>query len=381
MGSINEHASVCCHIIPPHMSTRHTTHKLQTLGLTVQEAVDRHQECCKNFRAERQKAVHQTFTVASAVIKKPVFQVYNANHRTQLPGTIYNVNENLQTLDLDAYSALSSAKKTYNFYLDVLGRSSVDNQNMALKSTVHFDRDYDNAFWDGQQMVYGDGDGEIFGPFTRNLDVIGHELTHGVTQYLSGLVYAKEPGALNEHLSDVFGKCVQHYDQALIAKSTGVVAVYDGIIGKGLLLNYNGKPYPGLRSMKEPGTAYVDHPVLGTDPQPGRMSKYQKLPNTEDGDNGGVHINSGIPNHAFWIFYENLKKKGIGTGMIFDIPAQVWYETAQRIPPTCKFQAFANQTIVSASADKVKKYITSLGADYFKVQETLRGAWQEVQVI
>ena len=153
---------------------------------------------------------------------------------------------------------------------------------------MHYGRGYDNAFWDGTQMVFGDGDGTVFNRFTIAVDVIGHELTHGVTEHTAALVYQGQSGALNESISDVFGSLVKQ--QALGQDA----AAADWLIGAGLFTaQVKGV---ALRSMKAPGTAY-DDPQLGKDPQPATMADYVE---TTD-DNGGVHLNSGIPNHAFYL--------------------------------------------------------------------------------
>ena len=130
---------------------------------------------------------------------------------------------------------------------------------MRLIASVHYDKDFDNAFFDGEQMVFGDVDDVIFVGFTKAIDVIGHELTHGVTQFSSGLAYQGQSGALNESISDVFGSLVKQYR----AKETAKRA--DWLIGAGLLAK--GVKGVALRSLKAPGTAY-DDPVLGADPQP-----------------------------------------------------------------------------------------------------------------
>ncbi len=167
-------------------------------------------------------------------------------------------------------------------------RDSLDNKGLILTGTVHYGREYQNAFWNGQQMVFGDGDGEIFNRFTIAIDVVAHELSHGVTETEAGLIYFEQSGALNESLSDVFGSLVKQYH----LKQTADEA--DWLIGEGLLADgINGK---GLRSMSAPGTAY-DDPLLGKDPQPGHMKDFIK---TRE-DNGGVHLNSGIPNRAFYL--------------------------------------------------------------------------------
>src|SRR5262249_49533152 len=149
----------------------------------------------------------------------------------------------------------------------------------------------DNAFWDGRQMIYGDGDGQQFLSFTRSVDVIGHEMTHGVTQHEAGLIYWGQTGALNESLSDVFGSMVKQYVNNQTADQA------DWLIGQGLFTPL--VKGVAIRSLKAPGTAYgvpVPDPVLGKDDQPSHMSNY----NHTLQDNGGVHINSGIPNNAFY---------------------------------------------------------------------------------
>ena len=161
-------------------------------------------------------------------------------------------------------------------------------------ASVHYDQDYDNAFWNGDQMVFGDGDGVIFTGFTKALDVIGHELTHGVTQFTANLDYNAQSGALNESFSDVFGSLVKQY------RNGEDTASADWLIGKGILAP--GIHGVALRSMKAPGTAYDDPKLGGKDPQPADMSGYV---DTAD-DNGGVHLNSGIPNHAFFLLADQL---------------------------------------------------------------------------
>jgi Zn-dependent metalloprotease len=179
---------------------------------------------------------------------------------------------------------------------------------MRLDSTVHYGKSYNNAFWNGTQMVYGDGDGEIFQRFTKCIDVVGHELTHGVTQYEAALEYEGQAGALNESFSDVFGSLVKQYSLNQTADKA------DWLIGAGLF----GRKVKGiaLHSMKEPGTAYND-PILGKDPQPGHWKKY----NRTSSDNGDVHINSGIPNRAFYLTAIELG------GYSWEKAGKIWYIT------------------------------------------------------
>jgi Zn-dependent metalloprotease len=232
--------------------------------------------------------------------------------------------------DIAVNEAYNYAGNTYDFYMNAYQRNSVDGMGMRLDSTVHYDQQYDNAFWDGQQMVYGDGDGTIFDRFTKCLDVIGHELTHGVTQFTAGLTYQGQPGALNESMSDVFGSLVK---QMTLGQTAGQA---DWLIGAGLFMpNIQGV---ALRSMKAPGTAYND-PNLGQDPQPADMAHYD---NTTD-DHGGVHINSGIPNRAFF-----LTATQIG-GNAWEKAGKIWYVTlTQRLQSNSDFQAAADLTYAVA---------------------------------
>ncbi|CAM5715267.1 Neutral metalloproteinase OS=Streptomyces alboniger OX=132473 GN=CP975_11405 PE=3 SV=1 [Streptomyces alboniger] len=181
-------------------------------------------------------------------------------------------------------------------------------------------------------MVFGDGDGEIFLDFTIPIDVIGHELTHGVTQYTANLTYFGQPGALNESMSDVFGSLIKQY-----ARFGQTAAEADWLIGAGLLApSVTGK---ALRSMKEPGTAYDDD-VLGKDPQPATMDDYVRTGR----DNGGVHINSGIPNHAFY-----LAATALG-GYAWEKAGQVWYDalTGGELTERAFFGDFAKLTVKAA---------------------------------
>jgi Zn-dependent metalloprotease len=203
---------------------------------------------------------------------------------------------------------------------------------MHLVSTVHYQQGYDNAFWNGEQMVYGDGDEDLpfderlFNRFTAAVDVIGHELTHGVTQFEAKLIYYEQSGALNESFSDVFGSLVKQRIRAQTAD------VADWLIGEGLFTsNVAGK---AIRSMKDPGSAY-DDPVLGKDPQPGHMKKYVKT----TADNGGVHINSGIPNRAFY-----LTAVEIG-GYAWEKAGRIWYVTLRdKLKPDSDFRDAARMT-------------------------------------
>jgi Zn-dependent metalloprotease len=195
---------------------------------------------------------------------------------------------------------------------------------------VHFDRDFNNAFWNGQQMVYGDGDGEIFLPFTHSLSVVAHELSHGVVQTSGGLIYQDQSGALNESFADVFGVLTVQFTKRQEAPEA------DWLVGDGIL----GPDIQGvaLRSMKAPGTAYSD-PLLGQDPQPFHMDDYVAT----SSDSGGVHINSGIPNHAFYLLAQYLG------GRAWEKAGHIWYDTLQDLNnPHASFRQWADASVEAA---------------------------------
>ena len=233
----------------------------------------------------------------------------------------------------DEVVRLQGLGATWDFYFDVYGRQSIDDEGLPLDATVHFGSDYNNAFWNGHQMVFGDGDGELFNRFTIALDVIGHELTHGVTEATAGLLYQGQSGALNESVSDVFGSLVKQ--RVLGQDATGA----DWLIGAGLFTA--AVQGVALRSMRAPGTAYDDD-VLGRDPQPDHLRGYVE---TSD-DNGGVHINSGIPNHAFYLAATSLG------GSAWEVAGRIWYDTlvSGGLKPDADFVTFAAATVQAAQA-------------------------------
>jgi len=258
--------------------------------------------------------------------------VYNAQNQTGLPGTMARSEGQAATGDVAIDQAYDGAGATWTFYRTVFNRDSIDNAGMPIESSAHYGSGYDNAFWNGSQMVYGDGDGTVFHDFTGALDVIGHELTHGVTQSESGLVYHGESGALNEHLSDVFGILVKQY------KGNQGAAAADWLIGAGVLVSPNAR---GLRDMLHPGTAYSNIPEIGSDPQPDNYANLY----TGTFDNGGVHLNSGIPNKAFASY-----AVAVG-GNAWEIPGKVWYQvaTASGLPATANFKQFKQLTLQAAT--------------------------------
>ncbi|WP_231919887.1 protealysin inhibitor emfourin [Microlunatus soli] len=281
--------------------------------------------------------------------------VYTAGNSEQLPGEVARKDGDQPTGDAAVDEAWQSSAQIWDLFADVFDRRSVDGNGTAITITVHYGTDYDNAFWDGRQLVFGDGDGEVFERFTKPMDVMAHEFTHGVTEHTAALDYQGQSGALNESISDVF---------AAICKQRGgdqTADEADWLIGEGLF-----KPdieAVALRSMKEPGTAY-DDPRLGKDPQVGSMADYA---DTTD-DNGGVHINSGIPNRAFY-----LAAVGLG-GRSWEQAGPIWYAalTGGEVTAGTDFAGFAEATVAAAGR---------LFADDPAVADAVRAAWTGVGVL
>ncbi|MGN6503897.1 MAG: M4 family metallopeptidase [Pseudolysinimonas sp.] len=258
--------------------------------------------------------------------------VSDAQGRESLPGVVVRSEGEGPVGDAAADEAYDGLGATFDLFAEVFGRDSIDGAGMRLPATVHYSQDYDNAFWNGERMVFGDGDGEIFRRFTASLTVIGHELAHGVTQYLAGLVYRGQSGALNESVSDVFGALVEQYALGQEAADAS------WLIGDGLFTDE--VEGVALRSMKAPGTAYDDD-VLGRDPQPAHMNDYVQT----DDDDGGVHLNSGIPNKAFYLTAQRLG------GHAWERAGRIWFDTlSSGLRPTTDFAGFARATLAAAAA-------------------------------
>ena len=215
--------------------------------------------------------------------------------------------------------------------------------------TVHYEQDYDNAFWNGTQLVFGDGDGKVFGRFTKPVDVLGHELTHAVTQFTADLTYQGQSGRAQR----VGVRLLRHR-----ASSSGCSA-RPPTRPTGWSARASSCPAStarALRDMAHPGTAY-DDPTLGKDPQVGDMADYV---DTTD-DNGGVHTNSGIPNRAFY-----LAATAIG-GDTWEGAGQIWYAalTGGQVTADTDFAGFAAATIAAAGdhADAVRQAWATVGVD------------------
>ncbi len=331
-------------IVPPHILREIARNTTGTTRNWAEQSLMR----SERIRGARERLRGLALAVPAGTKRRTV---YDAQGGTHPPFKLVRGETDGPVDDQAVNEAFDGAGSTYDFYLSTFQRNSIDGRGMRLDSVVHYDHHMDNAFWNGTEMTYGDGDGAYFDRFTKCLDVIGHELTHGVTEHTAGLEYAGQPGALNESMSDVFGSLVKQFAAGQSA------AQADWLIGKGLFLPGKVKG-EALRSMKAPGTAY-DDPVLGKDPQPGHMKDYV---NTSD-DNGGVHINSGIPNRAFYLAAMSLG------GKAWETAGHIWYAALLQLQPTATFQDAANATAAAAGQ--------KFGAGE---QRAVRDAWAQVGI-
>lgn len=246
-------------------------------------------------------------------------ETYTAKNRTRLPGTLMEDSDNYWE-DGAAVDAHAYAQRTYDYYLNSHGRKSFDGQGALIRSTVHYGRNYNNAFWNGIQMVYGDGDGQQFLELSGALDVVAHELTHAVTEKTADLVYQNESGALNESMSDIFGAMIDNEDWLM-----GEDVYTPGVDGD------------ALRSLADPT-------------ENGDPDHYSKR-YTGTQDNGGVHINSGINNKAAYLLAEGGTHYGVTvSGIGRDAAAKIYYHALTHyLTPYSNFSAMRNAAIQSAA--------------------------------
>lgn len=247
-------------------------------------------------------------------------------------------------------------------FFQKLGIDSFDGKGMPVKAAVHVGQNYNNSYYTRGTVNFGDGDGWLFKDDAKDLTVVAHELGHGIVgMYLGGLVYWGQSGALNESFADILGVSALQY--VLGEKAVPQASWLFNQVGMVPYEDENGNEvHPALRSLKAPGTAYVDHPLIGTDPQPADMSGYY----AGSEDNYGVHINSGIPNHAFYLAATKLGGQG------WDTILPVWIETARVLPARTNFKTFAETTL------RIAKSLYEGRPD---VVRAIRQAWNKVRVL
>jgi hypothetical protein len=334
-----------CSFVPPYLLARlAATHHDDDVG-----------GCCRStlvldaeLRRRRETTPAAMPGLAPGAVLDGPFAVHSADNGTSLPGRLVRGASDGPTGDVAVDEAHAGVRASLALFAEVYGRASYDGAGAPVVATVHYGRSYDNAFWDGRQLVFGDGDGRVFTRFTKPVDVLGHEFTHAVTEHTAGFVYQGQSGALNESMSDVFASCLK---QRLLGQTAEQA---DWLVGEGIFLpTVRGR---ALRSMAEPGTAY-DDPALGKDPQVGSMDDY--IETTQD--NGGVHLNSGIPNRAY-----HLAALAIG-GEAWEGAGRIWYAAlTSGLGPDTDFATFAAAT-VTAAADVSEA-----------AREAVAGAWSEV---
>lgn len=311
--------------------------------LTIQQS-----RLCRRRRSERMVEME----IFSGVVKekKAIRQVYDSQNTYNSRVKLVREEGTSPSSDETVNNAYEYVGQVFGYFHDVMGRNSIDNQGMDLVINVHFGEKYQNAFWDGDEIVLGDGDGKIFSNFSKSLDVLAHELAHGITQFSANFKYSGQSGALHEHFSDVFGSAITQHAAGQNANNA------DWLIGNEIM----GPELYGesLRSMSEPGTAY-DNSLLGKDLQPSHMDNYYK----GSGDNFGVHINSGILNKAFYL---------ASTEVSTEKAARIWYNSLQKLWPNANFND-AVKIIVETTRYMVKEELVPQGAT-----QKVRTAFREV---
>ncbi|TMM57341.1 M4 family metallopeptidase [Maribacter algarum] len=290
-----------CLIIPPHI-----LEELAKLGNTS----------CKKTLNDTHRILQKRNGILNNLLIREVVEgdgdrfVYDCQNRNQQRVEMVRQEGGEATDDESVNKAYVTSGFVRDYFKNTFGLNSIDDNGLDIISNVHYGKDYNNAFWDGDEMTYGDGDGKEFKDFASAIDVVAHELAHGITQFLANLEYQSQSGALNEHFSDVFGTIIkQKYLNQDISEA-------DWLIGDTVVT----EEFPGvaIRSMKAPGTAN------DFDSQPDHMDNYY----SGNADNQGVHINSGIPNKAFYL---SCLEIGI------DDCAMIWFETLKALWRTADF--------------------------------------------
>ncbi|HEX7705724.1 MAG TPA: M4 family metallopeptidase [Thermoanaerobaculia bacterium] len=315
-----------CSFVPPHVLRRIAERGDEGDRVAALATL----ELSRRPRSERQASVLLAGVLTPAPRRKRR-TVFDARGTHELPGLHMRGEGSSRVRDPQVNEAYESAGRAYDFFRRVYGRHSIDDRGIRLDSTVHFGEGFSNAHWDGRRVIYGDGDGRYFRGFTSSIDVVTHELTHGVSQYSAGLGFSGQTGAIAEHMSDVFAVLARQYWRGETTDQS------DWLIGSGIFTDaVSGS---AIRSMKAPGTAY-DDPILGRDPQPSHMSDFVRT----RANHGGVHINSGIPNHAFY------RVAAMLGGHAWETAGRVWYDAlTRRLTPRTTFQQCADATALSAA--------------------------------
>jgi Zn-dependent metalloprotease len=324
----NDVGTCSCFIVPKKVLERFANdNKLSTQQRQYFADAAKLEDEWRKTRAQAAKLVEMNramlptgMTAASiATAAPPTLLVFDCQHGIALPGVpIPNPDA---SSDPSAKRAFKETKGVVDFYQQVFGRNSLDNAGLTLISSIHFSVNYNNAGWNGTQMSYGDGDGNIFIDFTKSNDVIGHELTHGITQFTAAFAYKNQSGGLNESMSDVFGSMFRQWS------ANQTVSAADWLIGKEIVgPGAAARGFTCLRDMSNPAAKHC------LAPQPTHFSQYQ---------NGmDPHDASGFPNLAFY-----KAATAIG-GKSWEKTGKIWYQalTGFAPSPNMKMSVFANRT-------------------------------------
>ena len=342
---MKNHQRCTCHIIPPFVLDA-----LKKAGVDVSSQTKTISREFRQRRAEQLAFRSQASVLVTPPTKNADRLVYDCKTTQTQRLLLVRKEGGAAATDPVVNQVYENAGAVRSYYKDMFNYLSVDNHGADLILNVHFGKAYANAFWDGDEMTFGDGDGQVFINLANALDVTAHELTHGVVQYTAGLNYQGQAGALNEHYADVFGSVIKQ----VAKKQTAATA--DWLIGDEIM----GPTLKGqaLRSMKAPGTAY-DNPLMGKDPQPDHMTNIYK----GSSDNGGVHINSGIPNKVFYL---------VATGIETDKAAILWFETLKTLKPTSNFSSFKTALLKQA------KKLATAGSVPATTESVVKQAFQTV---
>lgn len=343
------HRGCACGYLPPHIISKLLESDDPALRRTAY-STGRAEAAAHARRLERSGPIegHVAFYVPGK--GRAVFDMQG----TELPkpGKLLRREGDAEVNDQTVDEAYAFAGVTYDFYQQVFSRASLDSQGYPLTASVRFGQGVANALWDGSQVLFGDGDGQYFLPFTRSLAIVAHEFTHGVVAFTSNLAYQGEPGALNESFCDVMSaQVVQWHGGKAVDEADWIIG--REIVGPKLAVH-------GIRSFTAQ-PAYSGDPDLGDDPQPKHIRDYVV---TAD-DYGGVHINSGIPNHAFY-----LAAMALG-GHCWQGVGRIWYDGFRKLSTHATFKDAATATVLAAR--------TNHGSDSAE-QAAVEEAWKAVGV-
>lgn len=310
----------CCQIVPDSL--------LKRLGDKISARISNRIRARRNrvrrFLSKLFKTNKPTLAASLSLCRR---DTYDCNGTTKLPGTLKLQNEWAPTLtDPQVLAAHTSAGNMWKFLAEVLGRTSIDNKNMVITSSVKYDKNYNNAFWDGDSLQMGTGDGSFFTSLAMDDSVIYHEIIHGVTQHTCNLRYQSQSGMINEALSDIFAVTCRHWVNRQSNPLLANWLIGDKCVGKG---------FPGfaLRSM------VPNEPAYKGDDQPSHMKEYKRKWFWED--NGGVHYGSKIINCVYYRMCQNLKSAS------YDKPIKIVYQAMKKLKSGSNFKDFSKALLAA----------------------------------